>query len=124
MAYEPDFKKWGTPQFNAGVDYALTIRSLMKAAHEYMVATDYLTVFKVLEQLEIELIPRMQKDQYDKSQKVKKNCMFFFIHLEYQSDLRFRLSLSRWFAVLNAIAHELGVIMPDKGSVYDNIDIT
>lgn len=95
-----------SPQFNSSLDYLKRISWLMNVAHTASVNDDdFLDWFWVLEQLHIELLPRMNPYEENILDTLMKRA---------RVGVKYRQPVRAYHSALNILAHQKDLIMTDK----------
>ena len=68
-----------TPAFNSSIDYLKRIDELFKKAHVFKLEKDMVSLYDVLESIQIELIPRLSNEEDRLGlRKLKEACDFAY----------------------------------------------
>jgi hypothetical protein len=113
------------PEFNAGIDYLETMSLLQKTLHKQNILRDYEGMYYTLLSLQIEIMGRIKSKQLKEfEQRIKPleiNCTKLIISGTNKNSFILHRSLIKWFEQLTIIRHELGLVMPDKNSAWEEI---
>jgi hypothetical protein len=113
------------PEFNSGIDYLETISLLQKTIHRQSILKDYEGMFNTLFSLQIEIMGRIKSKKLlryvERVKPLEKNCTKLLMNKGNNTLLH--RSLLKWFEELTVIRHELGLVMPDKSDLWEEIGV-
>ena len=120
MGNEFDKIESTSPAFNSSIDYLKRIDELFKRAHVFKLEKDMVSLYDILESLQIELLPRMNAEARETIKVLKKKCDFSYQMLQNPKlgakidAFSVKLNFFNWFAELSVTAHSLGFMMINK----------
>ena len=113
------------PEFNAGIDYLETMSLLIKTAHRQSIMKDYDALFNTLLSLQIEIMGRVKSKGLEKYvtrlKPFETNCLMLILNKDKYNPNMMHRKLLKWFEELTIVRHELGLVMPDKSDVWDEL---
>lgn len=113
------------PEFNSGIDYLETMGLIIKSIHKLNYQRDYEGMYNMIKSLQIEVMGRIRSKKMDELTKrlkpLEKNCTQLIINKEKVKEFMLQRSLLIWFEEIQIIRHELGLVMPDKNSAWENL---
>jgi hypothetical protein len=108
------------PEFNSGIAYLERIHLLMIAAHRSSINKDYQGQHLVLNQLFIEILPRLimnkRTGEIKEIKDIRKACNSLVSQRKINTHSA-SMKLIEFFEKLNCLVHQEGLVMPNKDRV-------
>lgn len=115
------------PLFNSGLAYLETMTIIIRECHARSLSSDLDGLYYALENLYICILPRLTQEDVDKLSDIKLACRTN--HRNGRQDSLIRSSvgthdkLREWFAQMHYMAHTNGLLMPDKPSELEALNV-
>ena len=103
------------PEFNAGIAYLERLDKLMKMSTNFYINGQNELFYLSLSQLQTEIMPRMTNDMIITCNMLEMICKQLYYNSNKRNNILFSQKLISWQRQLYLIAHQLKLIMPDKG---------